>query len=98
MEREEPYRVMDLKALRCFWALGKRGSLTGAGIELGISEPAVSKRVRALESYLGIKLYESRGGKIKLTPAGQKVMEMAIGLFDQLEEFQQELGAETETT
>lgn len=54
-EFEEAYRLMDLKALRCFWALGKRGSLIGAGI----SEPAVSKRVRTLESYLGTKLYES---------------------------------------
>jgi DNA-binding transcriptional LysR family regulator len=85
---------MDLKALRCFWALGKRGSLTGAGIELGISEPAVSKRVKALESYLGTKLYESRGGKVRLTPAGQKVLEMAIGLFDRLEEFEQGLTKE----
>jgi len=82
---------MDLKALRCFWALGKRGTLTGAGIELGISEPAVSKRVRALESYLETKLYESRGGKVRLTPAGQKVLEMAIGLFDRLDEFEQGL-------
>ena len=97
MEHHEAYQVMDLKALRCFWAVDKRGTLTGAGIELGISEPAVSKRVRWLESYLGTKLYQSRGGKVRLTPAGQQVSEMAAGLFDQLDEFQQGLTQERVT-
>ena len=30
---DDTYRVMDLKALRCLWALGRRGSLTGAGVD-----------------------------------------------------------------
>ena len=51
-----PYEVMDLKALRCFWATGRHGSLTQASIELGISEAAVSQRIKALEQYLGVKL------------------------------------------
>lgn len=88
MDQEEAYHVMDLKALRCFWALGKRGTLTGAGIELGISEPAVSKRVRSLESYLDTKLYESQGGKVRLTPAGRQVIDMSVALFERLDEFQ----------
>ena len=29
------YEVMDLKALRCFWAMASHHSLTQAGIELG---------------------------------------------------------------
>ncbi|MSQ14959.1 MAG: LysR family transcriptional regulator [Dehalococcoidia bacterium] len=94
MDPEEAYRVMDLKALRCFWAVGKRGTLTGASIELGISEPAVSKRVRALEGYLGTKLYESRGGKVRLTPAGHKVWEMSVELFDRLGEFERGMAQE----
>ena len=94
MEQERAYRVMDLKALRCFWAMGKRGTLTGAGIELGISEPAVSKRVRVLEGYLGTKVYEARGGKVRLTPVGQQVLEMSVALFDQMEEFERGLAQE----
>jgi len=50
---KEPYDVLDLKALRCFWATGRLGSLTRAGIELGISEAAVSQRIKSLEKYLG---------------------------------------------
>lgn len=85
---EDPYDVMDLKALKCFWATAKYLSLTKAGIELGISEAAVSQRVKSLEVRLDTKLYESRGGKVKLTPAGDRTMQMAVGLFDGLESFE----------
>ena len=37
----DSYDVLDLKALRCFWAAATHGNLTRAGIELGISESAV---------------------------------------------------------
>ena len=88
------YEVMDLKGLRCFWAMAKYGSLTRAGIELGISEAAVSQRVKSLEKYLGAKLYEARGGKVRITPAGQHTMQMAVGLFEQLEEFERTIASE----
>jgi DNA-binding transcriptional LysR family regulator len=86
------YDVLDLKALRCFWATAKHGSLTRAGIELGISEAAVSQRVKSLEAYLTTKLYEARGGRVRLTPAGQRTMELATGLFEQLEDFRHTVG------
>jgi DNA-binding transcriptional LysR family regulator len=85
---KDSYNVMDLKALRCFWATAKHGSLTQAGIELGISEAAISQRIKALESYLGTSLHESRGGRFRLTTAGERSMEMAMRLFDGLDEFE----------
>ncbi len=85
---KSPYEVLDLKSLRCFWATAKLGSLTRAGIELGVSEAAISQRLKALEKYLGTKLYESRGGQFRLSQAGDRTMEMAIGLFDRLEQFE----------
>ena len=91
---KDPYDVMDLKALRCFWAMAKHASLTQAGIELGISEAAVSQRVKSLEKYLGVKLYEARGGKVRITPAGQHTMETATGLFEQLEDFESAVATE----
>jgi DNA-binding transcriptional LysR family regulator len=93
VERDDLYEVLDLKALRCFWAMGKYGSLTRAGIELGISESAVSQRVKALEQHVGQKLYEAPGGRMRLTPSGQQVMDMAVALFDRLQQFQQEIVA-----
>jgi len=93
---ENPYDVMDLKALRCFWAMAKNLSLTKAGIELGISEAAVSQRIKSLEKRLDTKLYEARGGRVKLTPAGERTMEMSVGLFDILETFETALSNEEE--
>lgn len=86
MRRE--YRVMDLRALRCFWATARLGGLTKAGVELGISESAVSQRLAALEGYLGVKLYQARGRRFGLTPAGEETFRMAAGLFDRLEDFE----------
>ena len=79
------YDVMDLKSLRCFFAVARHSSLTRAGIELGISEAAVSQRVRALESYLGTKLYESRGGRVQLTVAGERTARLAVSIFGEIE-------------
>ena len=94
---KDPYEVMDLKALRCFWATGRHGSLTQASIELGISEAAVSQRIKALEQYLGVKLYEARGGKVRLTPAGQYTLDRAIRLFDELKDFEETVAAQDAT-
>jgi LysR family cys regulon transcriptional activator len=84
----DPYDVVDLKALKCLWASAKEGSLTRAGVMLGISDAAVSQRIKSLEIYLGTKLYEARGGKFTLTRAGERAMDLAIRLFDELGAFE----------
>ena len=60
---KELFDPMDLKSLRCFETMPRHGSLMQASIELGISDAAVSQRIKSLEEYLGTKLYEARGGK-----------------------------------
>jgi DNA-binding transcriptional LysR family regulator len=97
MKKREAYDVMDLKALRCFAAMAKRLSLTKAGMELGITEVAVSQRVKSLEHYLGVKLYESRGGRVRLTPAGERAVSLAMSMFDEIEEFEHAVSRGEET-
>jgi len=92
------YDVMDLKALKCFFATARHGSLTQAGIELGISEAAVSQRVKSLEVYLGAKLYEARGGRVKLTAAGERTAQLAVSLFSEIEALGNAVGGAQETT
>ena len=91
------YEVMDLKALKCFFAVARRGSLTKAGIELDISEAAVSQRVKSLETYLGVKLYEARGGRVQLTAAGERTAQLAVSLFSEIEALEQAVGGAQET-
>jgi len=91
------YDVMDLKSLRCFFAVARHGSLTKAGIELGISEAAVSQRVRSLETYLDAKLYEARGGRVHLTAAGELTARMAVSAFGDIEALERAVGGAQET-
>ncbi len=91
------YEVMDLKALKCFFAVARRGSLTQAGIELDISEAAVSQRVKSLETYLGAKLYEAPGGKLRLTAAGERTAQLAVSLFSEIEALEQAVRGAQET-
>ena len=49
--------AVDLDRLRIFHAVAKAGSLTHAGEELGLSQPAVSRQVSALEDELKTPLF-----------------------------------------
>ncbi len=91
---KEPYDPMDMKALLCFETMAKHGSLTQASIELGISDAAVSQRIKSLEKYLGTKLYEARGGKVRLTEDGRRTEALATRMLDELADFTDEIGNE----
>jgi DNA-binding transcriptional LysR family regulator len=91
------YDILDLKSLRCFLTVAGVGSLTKAGIALGISEAAVSQRVQALEGFLGTKLYESRGGRVRLTAAGERTARMAVSVFGEIDALEQAVGDALET-
>jgi len=88
---KDPYEVLDLKALRCFFFVAKHHNVTRAATELGIAGPAVTQRVQKLEEDLGVKLYESRGGRIRLTPAGEHALSFASSLFDEIGNFERAL-------
>jgi LysR family transcriptional regulator, transcriptional activator of the cysJI operon len=63
---------MDLEArLRAFAAVARRGSFSRAAVELGISQPAVSKHVADLETTLGTKLLVREPRGARLTEAGE---------------------------
>lgn len=50
---------------------------------LHISQPALSKALRRLEQEVGIRLLESEGRGLKLTPAGQRFQAMTAPLLEQ---------------
>jgi DNA-binding transcriptional LysR family regulator len=91
------YDVMNLKALKCFFTMAERGSLTKAGIELDIAEAAVSQRIKSLEAYLGAKLYEGRGGHVHLTAAGERTAQLAVSIFSDIKALEQAVGGAQET-
>jgi DNA-binding transcriptional LysR family regulator len=91
------YDVMDLKSLWCFLAAARRNSLTKAGIDLDIAEAAVSQRIKSLETHLGAKLYQSRGGKFQLTAAGERTAQLAVSLFTEIRALEKAVSGAQET-
>jgi len=62
---------VPLASLRAFEAAGRLGSFTAAARELGLTQSAISRHVRALEDSFAVKLFDRRGRGIMLTPPGE---------------------------
>ncbi|TKT76266.1 LysR substrate-binding domain-containing protein [Aquamicrobium sp. LC103] len=64
-------RPMDVGWLRIFDAVARLGSLTRAGQELGLSQPAVTYQIRRIEEQLGVTLFHRSQEGSRLTEAGE---------------------------
>ena len=62
--------------IRTFLAVADTGSFTGAARKLGVSQPAVSSQISALEQLLGFSLFE-RGAVLRLTHSGETFRDYA---------------------
>lgn len=62
---------IDFRHLRTFLALAEFGNFSETGRRVGLSQPAVSRHIRALEDSLGVRLFERLGRRAVLTSAGQ---------------------------
>ena len=68
---------IDSAELRIVHALATTGSLTAAAASLGLSQPAVSQRIKRVETRLAVPIIERQGRGIRLTPAGNILAEHA---------------------
>lgn len=68
---------VELRHLRSLVGVVEEGTFTDAGIELGISQAAVSRNVAALEAALGARLLHRTTRRVTLTPAGERVLRHA---------------------
>jgi LysR family transcriptional regulator, transcriptional activator of the cysJI operon len=67
--------------LKVFHTVAKRLNFTKAAAELFITQPAVTKHVHELENHFSLKLFERNGTKIKLTAAGETLLQYTDQLF-----------------
>lgn len=70
------------RQLRAFCLAAQTGSISKAAARLKLSQPSVSLQIQALEKDLETLLFERCGPKIRLTPAGELLLEMAQPLVD----------------
>ncbi|MFS4096564.1 LysR family transcriptional regulator [Streptomyces sp. AF1A] len=71
------HRVPDLAALELLLAVARLGSLGAAAREVGITQPAVSSRIRSMERQLGVALVDRSPRGSRLTDAGALVTDWA---------------------
>jgi len=85
-------RPPDIAELRAFCLAADLGSIGRAAISLGISQPALSKRLRTLEAVAGVELLERSRTGVRLTDAGRRLYPEARKLLDQVDAITDLLG------
>ncbi len=83
---------MDLASLEAFLAVADCGGFSAAGERLRLTQPAVSKRIAALEQHLGRRLFDRVGREIALTEAGRALLPRARRILGEMEDTRRALG------
>ncbi len=82
---------MKIDELSTFVAVAESGSFSTAASQLYLTQPAVSKRIAALESSLGVRLFDRIGKSISLTEAGLQLLPRAHHMLDEMADIQRSL-------
>lgn len=77
---------MDLANLNAFVAVAESGSFSLAGERLHLTQPAVSKRIFALEQQLDVRLFDRLGRETGLTEAGRALLPRAYRILGELDD------------
>jgi DNA-binding transcriptional LysR family regulator len=72
---------MELRQLRYFVAVAEEGNISRAAKRIFLTQPALSRQIKALETEIGQCLLERMAHSIRLTPAGVALLHEARGLL-----------------
>lgn len=81
-----PNKMDLIDGLRSFVATAQSGSFTAAADRLGLSNRLTSKYVAGLEDRLGVRLLQRTTRRVGLTPAGERLLDRAPALLDDLDQ------------
>ncbi|SMD02509.1 LysR family transcriptional regulator [Primorskyibacter flagellatus] len=84
-------RIRRLKHIEAFSAVISTGSFSAAARQLGVSQPAISQLIKALEDAIGAPLFIRRNGAIFPTNRAESLREDAVSLLAHLDRFQAQL-------
>jgi DNA-binding transcriptional LysR family regulator len=73
---EHPMRYpdLDIDLLRCFATVAEQGGFTAAGAVLGLTQSAVSLKIKRLEDILRKRMLERTSRRLSLTPDGEVLL------------------------
>ncbi|WP_420862351.1 LysR family transcriptional regulator [Algirhabdus cladophorae] len=85
--------MIDLRDMQLLTALSRHKHFAKAATECGISQPAFSMRIRALEDRLGVAIVRRGNRFLGLTPQGELLVQRALGILDDVRGLEQEIKA-----
>ena len=77
---------MNIEDLQAFLSVAKHASFSQAAAELHLTQPAVSKRIAALEGQLDTRLFDRIGRQVSLTEAGRALRVHAQRIISEVED------------
>ena len=76
--------MLDVRRLKVLREVAVTGSFSAAAESLAFTQPAVSRQIATLEAEAGAQLVERNARGIRLTPAGELLVEHAESILDRL--------------
>lgn len=70
--------ILEIRHLQTLLALRETGTLSGAAARVHLTQSALSHQIRQMESHYGAPLFERKTQPLRLTPAGQRLHELAL--------------------
>jgi DNA-binding transcriptional LysR family regulator len=77
---------VDLRQLEVIRAIAETGSFTAAGEKLHVSQSAISRQVLLLEEELGEPVFHRVGRRVRITPAGDALLQLSHRVFQDLQD------------
>jgi DNA-binding transcriptional LysR family regulator len=77
---------MDLRQLEIIRAIAETGSFTAAGEKLHVSQSAISRQILILEDELGEPVFHRIGRRIRITAAGESLLQLSHRVFRDLQD------------
>jgi DNA-binding transcriptional LysR family regulator len=82
---------LDLRQLRYVLALDQHRNFARAAEAVGLTQPALSRSLQALEKSLGARLFDRDRARVQSTPVGERLVERARLLLNQARSIEQDL-------
>jgi DNA-binding transcriptional LysR family regulator len=77
---------VDLRQLEIIRAIAESGSFTAAGHKLHVSQSAISRQILLLEDELKEPVFLRVGRRIRITPAGESLLQLSHRVFQDLKD------------
>jgi DNA-binding transcriptional LysR family regulator len=77
---------VDLRQLEIIRAIAETGSFTAAGEKLHVSQSAISRQILLLEEELGEPVFHRIGRRIRITAAGESLLQLSHRVFQDLQD------------